>query len=256
MGVKSRGWTAVFAVVLIFSQRVNAQANVRDSAVAGVLISTGLALQWPVGGLSESYGFNFDLGLDVHYKTRSNWLIGAGGSFLFGDEVKRSAELFRLLETSNGQVLDLSGNYAGIKVFERGYTATVQVGKIFNRWGHNPNSGLAVIVGAGWMQHRTRIESSNALPQLSGDFLAGYDQLRMGPALRQYFGYFHAGNTRTLNFSVGLDLVQGFTENVRVWDYSTNQPMPERAFDFLVGLKFVWFLPVYSDSGGGDYYYQ
>lgn len=206
--------------------------------------------------MAESYGYNLDLGLDVWYKTRNSWLIGGGGSFLFGDEVKRSAGLFSLLESSNGQIFDLTGNYAGIKVFERGYTASVQLGHLWNALGHNPNSGLVVILGAGWIQHRTRIESGSNVPQLSGDLLKGYDQLRMGPMLRQFVGYMHSGNARTINFMIGLDVVQGFTENVRVWDYSTNTPLEARAFDLLVGLKFTWFLPIYSDTGGGQYYYR
>jgi hypothetical protein len=242
--------------LIIASQSAWAQANVRDSTVSGILVTPSLSIQFPGGDMAESYGYNLDLGLDVWYKTRSNWLVGAGGSFLFGDEVKRSAGLFSLLESSNGQVFDLTGNYAGIKVFERGFTSSVQIGRLWNKGGHNPNSGLLVVLGAGWIQHRTRIESGSNVPQLSGELLKGYDQLRMGPMLRQFVGYMHSGNARTINFMIGLDLVQGFTENVRVWDYSTNSELAPNAFDLLVGIKFAWFLPIYSERSGGSYYYR
>ena len=72
---------------------------------------------------------------------------------------------------------------------------------------------------------------------------------------RQFIGYMHSGNDRRVNFILGLDLLQAFTENYRGHQYDTGLSEEGSRLDLLYGFRFIWFLPIYS-KGSETYYYQ
>lgn len=174
---------------------------------------------------------------------------------MFGDNIKIADDLVAGLITDQGQIINLNGNYGDYKFFQRGWSLQGEVGRIFTSLGHNANSGLVVMLGGGYIEHKIRIENAGQdIPQLLNDYQKGYDRLSGGLMLRQFIGYMHAGSKRRINFLIGLDLVQGFTENYRGFQYDTGLSNNQTQTDLLYGVRFIWFLPIYSESSSSYYY--
>ncbi len=244
------------ALLTMLQASIKAQVNVRDSATQGMIFGIGAGYYVPGGQMAERFGNNGDVSFDVWYKTKNNYLFGIGGSFLFGNDVKVENSMFRPLEGQRGLMFDLNGNFGEYKVLQRGFIATAGVGKIFNQLGHNRNSGLVLFLNGGYVQHRIRIENNGQnMPQINEPYYKGYDQLSGGLALRQFIGYLHSGNRRTINFLIGFDFLQGFTEDFRGYNYVTGSSPSDIQNDFINGVRFIWFLPVY-DKNNQQYYYR
>ena len=97
------------------------------------------------------------------------------------------------------------------------------------------------------MQHKIRLEHQlNPIGQLEGEYLKGYDRLTNGLALTQFVGYLHSGNSRLVNFYVGLEATEGFTRGKRDLYFDTNQVDNDPRLDGLIGLRVGWILHVYK----------
>ena len=57
-------------------------------------------------------------------------------------------------------------------------------------------------------------------------------------------------NNRRLNFLLGIELVQGITQNRREFNFDTRMRDDENKLDLLFGIKFGWTLPF--EIGGRD----
>ena len=104
-------------------------------------------LQLPFGDLSDRFGGNGTAGFSYHYKTKTNWLIGAEGNLIFGSNVKNSDELASQIRTPDGFFIDNQGFLATVLIQERGLDVRLVAGKIFPLFGPNENSGLLVKFG-------------------------------------------------------------------------------------------------------------
>ena len=246
-------------LILLFafaSPFLQAQVNVRDSAQQGFIFNFNIGFYSPGGDVANLYGGHMALGMDVFYKTKSNWLFGVGGNYFFGSEVKDQAILFSSLLTQSGNIIGVNGDYADVKVFERGYTVMAKAGKVFDFLGPNPNSGLFIQGGIGYISHWTKIENDNqSVPQILGEYGKGYDRLHGGLVLNEYIGLYYSGNRRTTNFTIGLDFMQGFTQNYRNHDYGARTHETENKLDLFYGIKASWFLPIYDKNAQKYYYY-
>lgn len=222
-----------------------AQGTIRDTTLSMVVISAGYAHQVPGGDLADRFGLNSNIGLSAARKTRSNYLLGVEGSFIFGNKVVEPGILNNVINSA-GQIIDQDGQMADVFLFERGWTAFATVGRIFPILGPNPNSGLMVKLGGGYMRHKVRVQTQkNVVPQLEDEYLDGYDRLSAGPAALAFIGYQHFGNRRRVNFFVGVELMAGFTHALRLYNFDTEQyNTPERT-DLLTGLRVGWSLPIY-----------
>lgn len=222
-----------------------AQTNIRDTTIALYAVQASYAYQLPGGDLASRFGANSNLGLCAYRKLRSNFLFGFEGSFLFGNKVVEPG-ILRNVINSAGQVVDQEGLQADVFLYERGWTAFATAGKLFPVIGPNPNSGLVFKLGGGYMRHKVRVQTQqNVVPQLEDEYLEGYDRLCAGPAAMAYFGYHHFGNRRLVNFHVGVEVMAGFTQSLRAYNFDTEQFNIPNRFDLLSGLRVGWSLPVY-----------
>ncbi len=234
--------------ILAFST-LRAQVNVRDSLVSSWMISIKLSGNLAAADLADRYGNAFGLGLEVSKKTRTNWLFGVDGTYFFGQEVKNLYPIFKDLITEQGNFIGLNGELAGVEFFSRGYYTGGHVGKIFPIIGPNPNSGLLVKLGAGYMQNWIYMRMPNVqVPQIQGEYQKGYDRMHGGFALRQQINYMHSSSKRTVNFIIGFEFIEGFTHSLRQFNYDTNLPDLDQKLDAYLGLHFTWFLPVYAKN--------
>ena len=247
----------VFFVAMCLS--VHGQVSVKDSVVNISLVPVSFSYNWPGGDLVDRFGNSAQIGGEYWYKSRSNWLFGLSGSFLFGNYVKQN-DILAPITTSGGIIIGEDGTPSETDMFERGRVFMGRAGKLLTQIpftnidaGLNPNSGFILMAGAGILQHKIQIKT-DAL-SLSDEMIKGYDRLSNGPALSQFLGYLFLSNNRLINFYFGIECIQGWTQNRRGYNYDAMQDDTEKRMDVLTGLKMGWILPLYKKVPDEFYYY-
>ena len=246
----------VLFFALGFHSLVNAQMLVSDTVVSTFLFQASYGLQSPGRDLTTNFGINSSLGAVLSYKTSKNWLWNLQGSFIFGDQVKNRTTLLKQVSTASGEIIDGNGTYTSLALFERGTHIQLKAGKIFSFHKPNPNSGIYVTTGLGFLTHRIRIESQfGSAPQIQGDYAKGYDRMRGGFAHSLEAGYFLMSNSRMLNFSLGFEFIQAFTKSMRDYQFDLRGNDPNSYIDHYYGIRINWMIPMYKRAPQKYYYY-
>jgi len=233
-----------------------AQVNIRDSSLFAPILIAHYSYEFPGVDLLNQFGNNSNIGGDFLIKTKNNLLFGISGSYLFGEKVKNQEGILKNISTSTGFVIDANGAYAEIYMYERGYFLTGNFGKIFPIRKINPNSGIVLILGLGFLEHHIRIENpGKVVPQVNGDYAKGYDKLRNGIAISQFIGYWNMSNNRLFNFYLGFESIQSWTKSRRDFDFTLGGKDTRRYTDVFYGIKIGWMIPFYKRSPDKYYYY-
>jgi hypothetical protein len=241
--------------LLLSTINSNAQYSIKDSSIAFPMIGAVIAYQVPGGDLSDRFGANYNVGAIFQWKLKSNWTIGIEGHFIFGDNVKQTDVIQNLL-TPDGHIIDANGNYAEVTMEERGLHLMVKAGKIFSFRKPNPNSGIYVTAGVGYLKHKIRIDTPGyPAPYLEDDYNKGYDRLCSGLALTEFVGYMLFSNSRLINFYAGFEFTQGFTKNKREVNFDTGLSEHESRTDLLSGIRVGWVFPLYKRVADKTYFY-
>jgi hypothetical protein len=245
----------VLILIAVSASSVYSQSGVRDSIIRFPLLGVSYGLFKPGGDLKDRFGTNSMISGEILFKTKKNLLWGISTGFFFGDNVKEPG-LLDALSTSDGQIIGLDGLYAEIRIFERGYHAGATFGGIISFKKPNPNSGLVILGGPGFMQHKIRIEDvGNTVPALRGDYKKGYDRLTNGLRLHQYIGYVYFSNRQLVNFYGGFEFIQGFTQGRRDYNFDKSEPDDSKRIDLMYGFKLGWVLPLYKKKPAAFYYF-
>jgi hypothetical protein len=246
---------ALLVLLLFCTLLSKAQLGMRDSVIFVPLIQFSYAGQMPGGDLAKRFGYNSNLALNFSVKTRKNWIIGVDFAYIFGNQIKQSM-LDSITTKSEHMVIDINGELADVRFYERGFSCSAWCGKLFSFLGPNPNSGLVVNLGLGFLEHHIKIEDiGNRSPQLAGDLKKGYDKLTNGLAVSEYVGYTYLSSSRFLNFSFGIEFMQAFTQDRRAWDYTLMKQDKTQRLDLLNGIRVGWILPLYKRMPKDRYYY-
>jgi hypothetical protein len=231
-----------------------AQGYLKDSSILVPIIPISYSVQVPGGDLADRFGYNNNVGLGLLFKTKKNWIIGGNGSFLFGNKIKEDG-ILDSISTSSGFIIDQNGQFAEVRLFERGFTWAAQFGRLIPKWGPNPNSGIFFTLGLGGMSHKIRIEDiGNRSPQLKEEYKKGYDRLTTGYMVSQFLGYMYLDNKRRINFFFGLEASQGFTQSRRSYNFDTMSSDTKSRVDMLYGIKAGWILPLYKRTANEFYF--
>ena len=233
------------------------QVRVKDSCIRVSMISFSFGVQKPFGEMADRFGPNTQLGVSFLKKSPKNITWGADFNYHFGNDV-RDTTILDSLKTIDGYIIDGNGMFTIAHMFQRGFSVFGKAGKIFPFQKPNPNSGIFVNAGLGFFQHKIRIEvADNTVPQLVGDYRKGYDRLTSGIAFTQYFGYFYMGNSRVVNFSAGLEMMEALTRCRRDFNFDTMEKDDHLRLDLLLGLRIQWSIPFYSKNrlGKKTFYY-
>ncbi|MBL0330548.1 MAG: hypothetical protein IPP64_14260 [Bacteroidetes bacterium] len=237
-----------------FTAHLVAQVSIKDSVIYTPYFGLGYGYQISAGDLNKRFGNSSAIEFNLDFKTKKNWVFGVNGSYIFGKDVKES--LFDSISTASGSIIDGNGQFADVRLYERGFTASVSAGRLFAFKKPNPNSGVLFSVGVGFIQHKIRIETiGNTTPQLSKEYKKGYDRLSNGLLLSQNLGYLYLSNNRLVNIYVGFECMQGFTQSRRSFDYDLMKQDTEKRLDILYGGKLVWILPLYKRAPQEFYTY-
>ncbi|MEZ4884375.1 MAG: hypothetical protein R3E32_06505 [Chitinophagales bacterium] len=210
------------------------------------LIHFDYAYQLPGGDMADRFGSNSNIGVGMLYKTKSNWLLGIDGHFLFGKNIEENYT--SNLTTAGGFILGVNGLYAELDARQQGLSLVGKIGRLFSMGTVNPNSGITVLFGAGYLQHKIQIEDRNsAVPQFQGEYRKGYDRLTSGLAFTQFIGYTHLSLNRRINFYIGIEATEGFTKGRRTTHFNTQADGSGSRTDILIGPRVGWILPIYRE---------
>ena len=240
--------------ISILACKLSAQVSIKDSSVFAPYALASYGYQLNGGDLVRRFGNNSAVALNLEFKTKKYWIFGINGSYIFGKDVKES--LFDNISTSNGGIINGNGEFADVRLFERGFTTSLTFGRMFSFKRPNPNSGIVFNFGVGFIQHKIRIETiGNNAPQLSKEYKKGYDRLTNGLLLSQNLGYLYLSNNRRVNFYFGFECMEGFTQSRRSFDYDLMKQDTQKRLDILYGAKIAWILPLYKRTPQEFYTY-
>lgn len=219
------------------------------------------------------YGISHNVGGSFVYKTESNWLFTANGNYIFGNKIKGDrVEIFgEGITTDYGEIIAGSGSFALLSLEQRGFHFQAEAGKLFPL-GPNPNSGIFVQAGVGYLRNRIRVDFQQSLLnppyQVEGDYGLGYDRMRGGPAVHLETGYLLLNDTRLFNLSVSFEVTYARTRELRDYDFRvfTNpetgvmEPVgktdPNKRYnDLYYGIRVTWNIPTYQRQPE-EYYYN
>jgi len=249
--------SALFAGIL-FSVFINehafSQGSIRDSSIAMHIVGVGYSFQIPAGDLADRFGSSSMVGVNYAYKLKSNFLFSLNAGYIFGGDLKEDS-ILKNISSEDGYIMGNDGQYADIRLFERGYHISLTFGKLFTFKKPNPNSGIALMAGPGFLQHKIRIETiGNTVPQLSKEYKKGYDRLTNGMEIHESVAYYYFGNRYLVNFYFGFEFIQAFTQNRRDFNFDTMMKDDKNRVDLLFGVKAGWMLPIYRKAPNKFYF--
>jgi len=220
---------------------------------AGFILAANGDFDIPAGDIAKEFGLSYRVGPGILYKTSSNWLFGAKCDFILGDVVKQDSLMINIRDkysTDNTHVYEFinnNGEREGVPVYERGYMIALQAGKIIPLGKKHPDNGLELLTSAGFIQYKIDIYNDNKdIPELQGNYLKGYDRLTNGAFVEEYAGYIYFAKNRLLNFTIGVDLMVGFTQDRRSFLYDVMRTDNAQRTDFLFGIRGGWFIPIFK----------
>src|ERR1051325_3007515 len=152
--VKRSLFLILFCAISFFSR---AQSTLKDSSIAFSMVGTSYSFELPGGDLAKRFGYNSSIGINFLRKTKHEWMWGVDAYFLFGNQLKETG-ILDSIKTAEGHIINQNGEYAEIRMFERGMTSTVKFGKMFHVLAPTANSGIILLGSAGFMLHKIRIE--------------------------------------------------------------------------------------------------
>lgn len=232
------------------------QENIDDAPLMMTQISVHCGVQVPAGMMAQKYNTSFSIGGSLNLKTTKNFIFGLDYSYFFNEQVKNPDQYLLNLRTEDNIIIAKDGNAANILGSERGHIAQITIGKIFPIIGPNPNSGIIVKIGGGYLQHKLNLEARKQdVPQIEDEMRKYYDQLTSGPTISEFIGYQHNSNSRLANFYIGIEGYQAFTKNRRDYNIDLGGPDNTQRLDMLFGLKVGWMWLIYKRKPQ-DFYFN
>ncbi|MDW8015749.1 MAG: hypothetical protein RMK19_07030 [Bacteroidia bacterium] len=234
------------------------QQSIRDSAIHFFLASVVYSGYIPQYDLAQRFGYSSVIGGEIAYKLRGGGYIALQGGGLIGDKIVEEGFLEGLYLPSFQKAGILAFVDENGKVFtpnfrQRGWLASLRIGKILSSLRlprHNPNCGIYIELGAGYLSHRILIDKarSERLPLLEGEYLKGLDRLTGGGGFIQSIGYRFFSNNGLINFLIGAEAGQYFTRSLRGYLYDKALPDRNRRRDFWIGFRVGWSLLIYEKA--------
>lgn len=245
--------TAVLLSLFAFNNRTQAQ-DVADTTISCFAIGPNAAYQVVDGDMAERFGNNFSIGGNVFYKTKKNWVFGFDMNYIFSDNVKETYVIDKI-STVKGQIIDEEGVYGDYHIFERGMFASARIGKVLNVLSPNPNSGVLLMGGIGFLQHKIDFQDfERSTPQIRDEYEKGYDRLTNGIAFSEFIGYWYMSESRLVNVYAGFEFTQASTENRRSFDFYEMKKLEGQRSDFLYSFRFGWIIPLKPRQPDKFYY--
>lgn len=234
-----------------FAQKKKAK---KASILTANLVGT---YQNTAGDLADRFGGITGYGLGVDYITGNNWIVGTEGNVYFGSLVRE--DVLAPIRNSSDFIVGNNGSISNIGLRMRGWSVGGRIGKLIPFGSRKKRMGIRITAGAGYLQHRIRIQDDPEAPVagLSNEYKKGYDRKTDGLNISEFIGYQYFANNRRINFYLGVELNQGITKSVRGYNYDLRMPDTETRLDMSYGIRAGWILPFYigTDSDAPTTWY-
>ena len=211
--------------------------------------------QFPYTDLAIDFGDNSSIGISVIRKRADNFLFGIDGSYIFGSKIKEE-NLFDDIVTENGEIINKDGLFANVLTFERGFSTFLLGGKAFT-FSENIESGIYLMGGIGYMQHKIRIQTQeDFIPHLSEEYKKGYDRLTGGISMKINANYMYFSKKNNIKFFAGWELIKGWTKNLRAYNFDEMEyTSKDYRNDILVGIKAGVIIPIFKRTTAEFHYH-
>lgn len=240
----------IIAFFLLMSLNAGAQDDLfsleKPPARKGFILGFNGGVDFPGADMAKRFGTSYRAGGQVLYKTKSNWLFGPKFDYMFGNKLKEDSLMINIID-KYGSYISSSGQRIGVTIFQRGYMAGLQGGKIFNISKKSSDNGILALTSVGFMEHKIFIrDRDNSIPSLKGDYKKGYDRLTNGWLLEQYIGYTYFANNNLINFHIGLNIAAAFTQGRRDFLYDVMRPDNAKRVELLYGVRAGLYIPIFK----------
>jgi len=217
------------------------------------LVEFSYGFSFSGGDMSDRFGGISYINSGYSFLHKSNFLVELKGGFLFGTNVKE--DVLAELRKEEGLIIGNNGVDAIVFLRSRGIQLSMNVGKVIT-FRENSRSGIKLTAGVGFLQHWIRIQDDvNTLPQLDNDYVFGYDRKTRGLSINQFIGYQVLANNQRLNFSAGVEFTQGFTKNIRTYNFGSAVDHSASRLDLLITPKIGIILSFYKFDSPDEIFY-
>ena len=207
------------------------------------------------GDLADDFSNNLNIGGGIQYMTKNNWIFGVEANTMFGGNIKK--DVLANMRTVEGEIINGDQTFAIVFLEGRGFYGGLIGGKLINVVKKFPKSGIRLTASTGILQHKIRIEDrTGSLTQLQGEYLKGYDRLTNGFMTYQFLGYQLLDPKKRLDFFVGVDFLQGYTQNRRSWNWDTRERDTRKRQDFQLGIKAGIIIPLYKKDKSEELFFE
>ena len=247
--------TLIFILTILHPNLAQVDPASKLNEDAGVLIGLDYGYNLVGADMHDRFGNNLEFGTKLSYLFKnSTWNIGIKASYFFGDSVKQ--DVVENLRDINGFILGINGDYAQVKLRQRGFLVGAFISKIFAVGNVNSRSGIRLDLGLNLMQHWIRLQDDyNTVAQFNDPYNKGYDRLTNGFALSEFVGYQYLSKNKRVNLYGGFEFTQAWTRSRREYDFATQSQLLEGRLDLMNGLKVGIILPIYIESQPDEIYY-
>ena len=221
-----------------------------------ILANFEFGYNMPGGDYANRFGNNLAAGGGVEYLTKkNNFLYGLHGTYYFGNEVKE--DVLSNIRNNDGFLIGTNKINASVYLRQRAFYIGGSFGKIFSLNQYNPRAGIRASLGAGFFQQKIRIQEdpNSFVPIIANDYKQGWDRMSNGLGLRQFIGYQQLSLNGLVNFLIGFEFMQAFTQNRRPNDFKTMSKLDESRVELMYGVKIAWTLPFKIGVNADTIYY-
>jgi hypothetical protein len=229
-----------------------------DTVISTPFFTASAGWTLPFGEMGNRYDPFININTNLGWKTDKNWIYYCEFGFQFGsDNVKIKNDILSgmLTNTSDPFVIGQDGTNAGVVAYNRNLSLSIFGGKVIPLWFSNPNSGLMITLGAGFLQHQIIYQPTlTEAPQIEGDYALGYDRQMRGAMVSGFLGYIHMSKKNFANFYLGIQVDNSWTKMTRDYQFDLRRGDNNLYYDGMLTFKIGWMFPFYGRSADKIYY--
>ncbi len=226
-----------FGLNSLSAQSDTAKTKPKFNFPAAIVVDFGIGGQMPFADMRTDYKNNLNAGGKIQFFTPSHFILGLGMDYIYADRIR--TDVIANLRNPDGLVIDKMGTPANVQLGQRGFYINANIGKLFlfhplSRRRH----GIEARASFGYLQHKVRLKTPGTdMVQIQGQYRHGYDRLTGGFAIQQYIGYRFMSPNRLINVWAGVDFLQGFTHNLRGYNFDLQRADTNLHIDLLLGIR-------------------
>ncbi len=227
-----------------------------DDAGKSSLLAPHFGIGYSVvgGDLKTRFGPQNALAAGLLFLSKNNWAADFKAQTFFGNTVNEDP--LAPLRTPEGLLIGNDRRAVDVILKSRAWAMGGSVGRLFSFSENQRASGVLFLVGAGWQQHKIRIQDdARTVVQIAGEYEKGYDRLTGGLFFSQTIGYQIFSKSRRVNVFLGLDALQSRSRSLRDFDFSLGKKDESRRLDLRFGPRIALSVPIYLKDKGEDIYY-